>query len=763
MNEPSLTFDEIIDRFEESWGVGEPLRIDDLLLPPGHPDQTRTLKELIKIDLEYRWRRVPMATKNQLDDHPPTLPTEKTPAASTFVEEYATRFPSVLEDGWIPIELIAEEYLIRQRWGDRPTTSSYIVRFPDQTTEVQKALKAVDLHLASRHSFVDTRLAGRDHETQSTNVPANRHTLSVGQQIDDFRLLNELGHGAFARVFLAQQVSMQRLVALKVSDQKSLESPVLSQLEHPNIVRVFDERHVGSMYLMYMQYVSGGSLRDAIDRLAGVFDHERNGLRYLKVISDKLQAKGETSTRETASNSFATLDWASTVASIGARIADALSHAHGLGVLHRDIKPENILLTSNGQPMLADFNLSFGASVIGASAEDSFGGSFAYMSPEHIRVLLGDCPAETVNESSDIFSLGIVLYELLVGRRPFEQGRDLSEPNWTKLNHLLARQNCPSPSQPPGHADQGLYAFVLQCLAYAPSDRPASASQASRRLQLLSIPRIKLLLSPATNTWFAYWTKHPIVWYLLLGMVPNALMSPLNIWANHRIAIENFDLDFFHYTEEPVVNLIAFPLGLLVAWWFAFPISKAITHRPVEARLDESTRSQAAKRCLKLPAITAVLVLTLWVLSGLVFPWWNQWASGSRVSPIDFLGFFLSQVLHGAIAACLSLVFVCLISLRSFYARLIPIDANESEQLQLGRLDQQLSWANACLEMTPLFAILTISLSDQFDKLVFVALALVGFLGHIVAAFLIPKLRATIESYQLAVGKSSELLRYGAR
>jgi len=754
MNEPSLTFDEIIDRFEESWSLGEPLRIDDLLLPLDHPDHTRTVKELIKIDMEYRWRHV---------HREPNTPPETRLVTEAFVEDYAMRFPSVLNNALFPIDLIAEEYRTRKRWGDHPSPSSYVERFPDQSLVIKEALKAVDLELSSRQSFNDTQLAVTERDYKSTSVPANRYMLSVGQQIDDFRLLNELGQGAFARVFLAQQVSMQRLVALKVSDQKSLESPVLSQLEHPNIVRVFDERHVGSMYLMYMQYVSGGSLRDAIDRLAGLFEHDRNGLQYLKAISDKLHSKGETASRENSSNSFATLDWASTVASIGARIADALSHSHRLGVFHRDIKPENVLLTANGQPMLADFNLSFGASVIGASAEDSFGGSFAYMSPEHIRVLLGDCPAETVNESSDIFSLGIVLYELLVGKRPFEQGNNLSEPNWTKLDHLIARQSCPAPSKPTRHADQGLHAFVLQCLAYAPADRPVSASQVSRRLQLLSIPRIRRLLSPAADTWFAYWTKHPIAWYLILGMAPNALMSPVNIWANHRIAIENFDLEFFHYTEEPVVNLIAFPLGLLVAWWFAFPISKAITHRPVGPRLEESTRLQAAKRCLKLPAITAVLVLALWVSSGLVFPWWNQWASGSRVSPIDFLGFFLSQVLHGAIAACLSLVFVCLISLRSFYARLIPVDVNESEQQQLGRLDQQLSWANVWLEMTPLFAILTIALSDQFDKLVFVALALVGFLGHVVAAFLIPKLRATIESYRLAVGKTEELLRYGVR
>ncbi len=462
MNTHPLTFDESIDRFEETWSRGEPPRLDAFLLPQDHPEFARTLKELIKIDLEYRWRRVPIATEKEHDDDQPNSPTETRLSSRAFIEEYVSRFPSVLADASIPIDLIAEEYRIRQRWGDNPNVSSYVERFPDQTTEVNEALKAVDLELSSRQSFVDTRRANAEQENKPTTVAANRHTLSVGQQIDDFRLLNELGQGAFARVFLAQQVSMQRLVALKVSDQKSLESPVLSQLEHPNIVRVFDERHVGSMYLMYMQYVPGGSLRDVIDRLAGLFDHERNGLRYLKAISDELVAKGETSNRETANLSIANLDWPSTVACIGARVADALSHSHRIGVRHRDIKPENILLSVDGQPMLADFNLSFGASVQGASVEDAFGGSFAYMSPEHIRVLLGDCHADSVNESSDIFSLGIVLYELLNRQRPFDQDNNLAEPNWTKLDHLLARQTLPSPESLNDHRDQGLQAFVLQ-------------------------------------------------------------------------------------------------------------------------------------------------------------------------------------------------------------------------------------------------------------------------------------------------------------
>jgi hypothetical protein len=254
--------------------------------------------------------------------------------------------------------------------------------------------------------------------------------------------------------------------------------------------------------------------------------------------------------------------------------------------------------------------------------------------------------------------------------------------------------------------------------------------------------------------------NQPIAWYLLFGMIPNAILSPLNIWANQRIAIDNFDQVFFHRVEEPVVNLVAFPAGILTCVWLALPISKAFERIRSEAKLDESSRRRAAFRSLNLPILVASIVLGLWASSGIVFPGWNQWASGSPLDSMDFLGFFLSQLLHGLIAACLSLVFVCAIVLWAFYPNLMSRDVDTEEHGLLANVDRQLSWANGCLEMTPLFALLAIALSDQIDKLVFVALALIGFVSHLVASLLIPRLRATIKWLQLALKSTAELMDY---
>src|SRR5262249_8683608 len=95
---------------------------------------------------------------------------------------------------------------------------------------------------------------------------------------------------------------------------------------------------------------------------------------------------------------------------IGARLADALAHAHDRGILHRDIKPANVLLTDDGQPMLLDFNLAADA----ARAGPRVGGTPAYMAPEQLRQVCGE--AAGVDARSDLFSLGVVLFEMLTGR-----------------------------------------------------------------------------------------------------------------------------------------------------------------------------------------------------------------------------------------------------------------------------------------------------------------------------------------------------------
>ena len=198
----------------------------------------------------------------------------------------------------------------------------------------------------------------------------------------------EIGQGAFATVYLAQDLKHERKVALKVlladptSDTGELrfirEIRVLARLQHPNILPLHDSGHVDALLYYVMPYVAGETLRDRINRE-----------RQLEV---------------------------SAAFRIAREAADALAYAHGQGIIHRDIKPENILLSA-GHSMLADFGIARAIDLAGVRQLTRTGtgspGTPAYMSPEQ---LMGD---RELDGRSDIYSLGCVLYEMLTGKPPF--------------------------------------------------------------------------------------------------------------------------------------------------------------------------------------------------------------------------------------------------------------------------------------------------------------------------------------------------------
>ena len=221
---------ENIDRFYEAWQeASDPPQLAEFL-PAGPPNLRRlTLIEIIKVDLEQRWqqRRWPK-----------------------LLEQYMGEFPELSGGAGVPCDLVYEEYHIRKQQGDDITLGEYRDRFPTRADEL-------------------ARLLNVDAPTHSTLLVEKRAmpTFEPGQTIDDFELLSPLGKGAFASVFRARQTSMHRIVALKISRDRSFEPQTLAQLEHPHIVRVYDQRQFaeGKLRLLYMQYVPGGTLHSVLE------------------------------------------------------------------------------------------------------------------------------------------------------------------------------------------------------------------------------------------------------------------------------------------------------------------------------------------------------------------------------------------------------------------------------------------------------------------------------------------------------------------
>ena len=232
--------------------------------------------------------------------------------------------------------------------------------------------------------------------------------LLPGAKVDDFEIVRLLGRGAFGHVYLARQLSLDRLVALKISANRGSEGRTMARLEHQHIVQVFSEKVDPdfNQRLLCMQLVPGIGL----DKLIGMLHAKNAGARRRAAGSEpelQLQSPprshwtgaellGDSSItrarcrrrsilrRCTIAKRSGKMDAVEATAWFGARLAEALDFAHRHGVLHRDIKPANILVNPYGRPMLADFNISSQPVGSESSGDEMFGGTFAYMAPEHL-------------------------------------------------------------------------------------------------------------------------------------------------------------------------------------------------------------------------------------------------------------------------------------------------------------------------------------------------------------------------------------------
>ncbi len=244
-----------------------------------------------------------------------------------------------------------------------------------------------------------------------------------GQQIPGYKVLGKLGAGAMATVFKARQLSLDRLVAIKVLPRKFSTNPqfierfyaegrAAAQLNHPNIVQAYDVGNTGEYHYFVMEYVDGRTVYDDIVK------HKR----YSE--ADAID--------------------------IVIQIAEALEHAHSKGLIHRDVKPKNIMITREGVAKLADMGLARAISdkeAAEAEAGKAFGTPY-YISPEQIRGEL------KIGPPADIYSLGATLYHMVTGNVPF----DGKSPSAVMHKHLKAEL------VPPDHVNPRLSAGISEVI-----------------------------------------------------------------------------------------------------------------------------------------------------------------------------------------------------------------------------------------------------------------------------------------------------------
>jgi len=262
--------------------------------------------------------------------------------------------------------------------------------------------------------------------------------LQPGQVLGGYRIINQIGQGGMATVYKAYQASMDRNVAIKVLPGQLAESQefttrfqqearIIARLEHPHILPVFDYGETDGISYFVMRYLEAGTLKD-------------------KMVSGPL--------------SLDEIDHLFT------QLADALGYAHSQGIIHRDLKPANALVDSHGNLFLTDFGIAklLQSASPRLTQTDAIMGTPAYISPEQAQ-------SQNVDQRSDIYSLGIILYEMVVGRVPFVADTPLA----VILKHIS--DHMPPPTSVKADIPASIERVILKALAKDPNDRFSTAGE----------------------------------------------------------------------------------------------------------------------------------------------------------------------------------------------------------------------------------------------------------------------------------------------
>jgi len=374
------------------------------------------------------------------------------------VERFLARSPAA--DAELAIQLICEEICLRQESGEQVDAGELHARFPHWRAELE-------LLLACGEMFAD----------QAPPV-----LPQPGDELGEFRLLTELGRGANGRVFLATQPALSdRQVVVKFTSSTAAEHLSLARLQHTGIVPLYLVQHFPARGLrgLCMPYLGGASLDTLLADLKDQPPERRSG-RSLVAALDRRQADPSLLLTVPATDAqfLETSGYVEAVCWIGACLADALHYAHQRGLVHLDVKPSNVLLAADRQPMLLDFHLARAPLPAGAPADEWLGGTPGYMSPEQAAALAairgGGGVAFPVDARSDVFSLGVLLYEALGGQ--VTAGADVApRPPLAERNACVTR---------------GLEDLLGKCLRHEPRDRypDAAALADDLRRHLADLP-----------------------------------------------------------------------------------------------------------------------------------------------------------------------------------------------------------------------------------------------------------------------------------
>ena len=420
-----------LEEFDRTWTEGRLAERVRSLPPPPDPLRGPALAGLVRLDLARCWQA----------------------GRRVGLEVYLQAYPELGTADTVAAELVRAELGLRRRFGVSGEPDGMAARFPRHAADLQRW--AAQEHERARETVgprpgretirgpAAAATAGQRPSTRAgAGTPSTPHSLP--EQFGRYRVLKKLGQGGMGAVYLVHDGPLDRQVALKVPhfapedhnvrERFHREARAAATLDHPNLCPIFDVGEIDGIHYLTMAYIEGKPL--------SAFLHGDKPLPQRQV------------------------------ALLARKLAGALQEAHARGIIHRDLKPSNVMINKRGEPVVMDFGLARRAASgdVRLTATGAVLGTPAYMPPEQVT---GDNKA--LGPSSDVYSLGVLLYEMLAGRLPFDG------PVAAVLGQIMVTEPEPPRRHRP-ELDAALEAICLKAMAKKIADRFASMAALSEAL-----------------------------------------------------------------------------------------------------------------------------------------------------------------------------------------------------------------------------------------------------------------------------------------